>query len=103
MTTLNEGKQMDVVFLDFQRHLAEWHIIHSCKKLGNFGISGAVLNWCKDYPTDREQRVVIEGMISTWRAIPSGVPQVALLGPFFFVISVVICLKLKCLETVIIC
>ena len=44
------------------------------KKMGNFGISGALLNWCKDYLTDREQRVAIEGMISTWRAIPLGVP-----------------------------
>ena len=88
LTTLNEGKQMDVVFLDLQRHLAEWHIIYCCKKLGNFGISGALLNWCKDYLTDREQRVVIEGMISTWRPFPSDVPQGSLLGPFFFVIFI---------------
>ena len=71
-----------------QRHLAEWHIISCCKKLGNFGISSALLNWCKDYLTDREQRVVIEGMNSTWWALPSGVPQGSLLGPFFFVIFI---------------
>ena len=71
-----------------QRHLAEWHIISCCKKLGNFGISGALLNWCKDYLTDREQRVVIEGINSTWWAIPSGVPQGSLLGPLFFVIFI---------------
>ena len=41
----------------------KWHIISCCKKLGNFGISGALLNWCKDYFTDREHRVVIEGRI----------------------------------------
>ena len=56
--------------------------------MGNFGISGALLNWCEDYLTDREQTVVIEGMISTWRAIPLGVPRGSLLGPFFFVISI---------------
>ena len=71
-----------------QRHLAEWHIISCCKKLGNFGISSALLNWFKDYLTDREQRVVIEGMNSTWWAHPSGVPQGSLLGPFFFVIFI---------------
>ena len=58
-----------------QRHLTEWHIISCYKKLCNFGISGALLNWCKDYLTDREQRVVIEGMNATWCAIPTGVPQ----------------------------
>ena len=71
-----------------QRHLAEWHIIPCCKKLGDFGISGALLNWCKDYLTNGEQRVVIEGMNSTWWAIPSGVPQGSLLGPLFFVIFI---------------
>ena len=35
--------------------------------------------------TDREQRVVIEGMSSTWCAILSGVPQGSLSGPLFFV------------------
>ena len=71
-----------------QRHLAECHIISCCKKLGNFDISGALLNWCKDYLTDREQRVVIEGIHSTWWAIPSGVPQGSLLGPLFFEIFI---------------
>ena len=71
-----------------QRHLAECHIISCCKKLGNFDISGALLNWCKDYLTDREQRVVIEGMNSTWWAIPLGIPRGSLLGPLFFVIFI---------------
>ena len=71
-----------------QRHLTEWHIISCCKKLGNFDISGALLNWCKDYFTDREQRVVIEGMNSTWWAIPLGIPRGSLLGPLFFVIFI---------------
>ena len=39
-----------------QGHLTEWCIISCCKKLGNFGISGAILNWCKSYLTNREQR-----------------------------------------------
>ena len=58
------------------------------KRLCNFGISGALLNWCKDYLIDREQRVVIKGMNSTWCAIPSGVPQGFLLGPLFFIIFI---------------
>ena len=69
-------------FLDFAKGFSR--VAHNIlqKKMGNFGISGALLNWCKDYLTDREQRVVIEGMNSTWCAILSGVPQGFLLGTF---------------------
>ena len=60
-----------------QRLLTEWHIICCCK---NFVIlvSPVCFEW--------EQNVFIEGINSTWRAIPSGVPQGSLLGPLFFVI-----------------
>ena len=47
-----------------------------------------VLNWCKDYLTDQEQRVVIEGINCTWCAILSGVPRGSLLGPWLFVIFI---------------
>ena len=46
---LDEGHQVDVVFLDFSKafdcvpHQALLH------KLCNFGISGELLNWCQDY------------------------------------------------------
>ena len=67
MTNLNEGKQVNVVFLDFAKAFSRVaHNILLQKKLGHFGISGVLLNWCKDYFTDRKQRVVIEGMNSTW-------------------------------------
>ena len=44
------------------------------------------MNWRRDYLSNREQRVAIDGKSSDWRPIPSGVPQGSLLGPLFFVI-----------------
>ena len=72
------------MFLDFAKafdRVSHDILLH---KLCNFGISGTLLNWCKDCLTNREQRVVIDGKSSTWSVIPSGVPQGSLLGRLFF-------------------
>ena len=77
---------MDVVFLDFAK--AFDRVAHNILLQKNvyFWYLRCALNWCKDYLTDQEQRVVIERINCTWCAIPSGVPQGSLLGPLFFVI-----------------
>ena len=54
LKALDEDKQVDVVFLDFDR------VAHNIllQKLCDFGISGALLNWCKDYsvsPTENRE------------------------------------------------
>ena len=85
---LDDGLQVDVVFLDFAKAFDRGSHEILLQKLCNFGISSTLLNWCKDYLTNREQRVVIEGQSSTWTAIPSGVTQGSLLGPLFFVIFI---------------
>ena len=62
---LDEGRQVDVVFLDFAK--AFDRVVHDVllQKLCNFGISGALLNWFQDYVTNREQRVVIDRVNSS--------------------------------------
>ena len=71
---LDDGLQVDVVFLDFAKAFDRVSHVILLEKLCNSGISGSLLNWCKDYLTEREQRVVVEGQNSTWSAFPSGVP-----------------------------
>ena len=47
--TLDEGCQVDVAFLDFSKAfdcVSHNVLLH---KLCNLGISGNLLNWCKDY------------------------------------------------------
>lgn len=81
---LDDGSQVDVVFLDFAK--AYYRVSHDriLQKLCNFGISETLLNWSKFYLTNREQRVVIDGKSSTWSVIPQG----SLLGPLFIVIFI---------------
>ena len=75
---------MNVAFLDFAKAFDRVSRVILLEKLCNSGICGSLLNWCKDYLTEREQRVVVEGQSSTLSAFPSGVPQGSLLGPLFF-------------------
>ena len=51
--------------------------------LTNIGISGALLNWFKDYLAGRKQRVVLDGIASDFAPVTSGVPQVSILGPLY--------------------
>ena len=56
-------------------------------KVYALGIAGEVFKWIKDWPKDREQRVVLLGTSSKWIKVKSGVPpQRSVLGPLLFLI-----------------
>ena len=48
------------------------------------GLTGAALQWCKSFLTDRTQRVNINGQYSESIAVKFGVPQGSVLGPKFY-------------------
>ena len=47
-----------------------------------------MFNWCRDYLTERHQRVVVKGEASDWLTVISGVPKGSLLGPLFFIVYI---------------
>ena len=76
------------LFLDISKAFDKvWHdgLIH---KLKCNGISGNLLNFFKNYLSNRHQRVVLNGIASDWRDINAGVPQGSVLGPLLFLVYI---------------
>ena len=48
------------------------------------GIQGKVASWIEEWLSDRKQRVVLNGEVSDWGDILSGVVQGSVLGPTLF-------------------
>ena len=77
-----------MIYLDFQKAFDKVPHKRLISKLRAHGIGDHLCVWIEDWLSDRQQRVVLNGEVSDWQNVISGVTQGLVLGPTLFIIYV---------------
>jgi hypothetical protein len=85
---VDQGEEMDVIYLDFQKAFDKVPHKRLLLKLGDLGIGGEIARWIEHWLEERKQRVVLNECSSEWIDVTSGVPQGSVLGPILFVMYI---------------
>ena len=87
---VDDRSPVEVIYLDFQKAFDKVPHQRLIRKLKSHGTGNlcSIINWVEQWLTDRRQRVVVDGEVSSWKSVLSGVPKGSVLGPILFLVYI---------------
>ena len=72
---IDEVSPVYIIYLHFQKTFDKVPHQRLLLKLKANSIGDVIIDWIEQWLTDRRQRVVVDGEVSNWKSVLSGVPQ----------------------------